>query len=51
MDPTEFQNLQEALLFVFGPILAWWAVFLIAGGIAAGIGVLWLEVLRVLGRR
>lgn len=30
MDPTQFQDLQEALMFIFQPVAFWWLVLLLA---------------------
>ena len=32
MDAREFQNLQEGLLYLFGPLVGWWIALLVVGG-------------------
>jgi hypothetical protein len=37
MDQALFIDVQEALLYVFWPLLAWTCVFIVAGGVFAGL--------------
>ena len=37
MDQALFIDVQEALLYVFWPLLAWTCVFIVAGGVFGGI--------------
>jgi hypothetical protein len=37
MDQALFYDLQEALLIVFYPVLSWFCVLVVAGGVFAGI--------------
>jgi len=36
--------LQEALLLVFAPIITWWLVFVVVGGVLSLIGTLFMEI-------
>jgi hypothetical protein len=51
MDATEFANVQEALILVFGQFVYWLNAFLVAGGVLASLMVIWLSVIRFLRRR
>lgn len=51
MSATQFADLQEALLFAFGPLIGWGLVFLAVGGILGGFAVMWLGLLRWLSRK
>jgi len=43
MDPTAFADLQEALLWFFGPVINTLMIILIAGGILSAIGVIAID--------
>ena len=51
MDAAEFQNIQEAVLWVFLPITHWLITLLIGFGILSGIFTLWMSMLRWLSRQ
>lgn len=51
MTPREWQNLQEALLFVFGPLITWWIVGLVVACVLAAILIPMFSVLRGIMRR
>lgn len=46
MDAAEFTLLQDALMWCLGPIAQWMAALLMAGGVFAGIFVVWMALLR-----
>jgi hypothetical protein len=50
MDGTNFIELQEALLYVFGPIWFWWLVLIASGAFLSAIGALVLELVQHLTR-
>lgn len=43
MDATEFINLQEALIYVFAPVLTVFCALVLSGGILTGVLALGLE--------
>ena len=47
MDAQTFRELQEGLLYCFGPVLFWWFVITAAAGIISAIGVV---ILRIVSR-
>jgi len=51
MELREWQNIQEALLFVFGPVLTWWIVGLVVACVMAAILIPVFSVLRGIVRR
>lgn len=51
MDSNTWIELQEAIVYVFGPVIAWLFAMLAAGGFFAGVAILWLSLLRYLSRR
>jgi hypothetical protein len=51
MSVTDFQDLQEALLLVFTPLVYWFVVFLIAGVILEAITVAWFSMLQWMQKR
>lgn len=51
MSADEWQNLQEALLAIYGPIGAWLLVWYVVGNVFLAINVIWLTLLRYMGRR
>ncbi len=50
MSYTEWVNLQEAIVLVFGNIIQWLGALLLAGSVIAGIVYLWLTMLRRITR-
>lgn len=50
MSAGEWANLQYALLDVFGPLIHWWIILLMALGAFNAITVVWLALLRWLAR-
>lgn len=50
MDPSAFADLQEGLLYFFGPVLVTTMFLLIAGGILSAIGVAALNLAGRLAR-
>ncbi len=51
MDVIEFQNIQEALLWVYLPFTQWLVTLLIGFGILSGVFSLWMAMLRWLTAR
>lgn len=50
MSATEWANLQEAMILVFGTLAQWFGVLILAGSVIAGIIYLWLSMLRYITR-
>ena len=50
MDAAEFARLQEALTWALGPLAMWMAALVMAGGMFAGIFVVWMAMLRKITR-
>lgn len=50
LDPSTFQEILEALIYVFAPFLFWVLVLLGAGAVLSGIGVVILSVVRHMTR-
>ena len=51
MSGDEFVNIQQALLWVFGPFVFWWFSAFVALGMFAGTNHVWLGFLRWFTRR
>ena len=50
MSLQEWTNVQEALFVVFQPVFGWLLALWVAGGVIAGVLILWLGFLRWLTR-
>ncbi len=51
MDQTEFTRLQNALAWVFAPVIKWLLALMTAGGFFSGVYIIWLGLLRWLSKR
>jgi len=51
MNAQQFADLQDALMFVYGPILSWWLALLAASGVMSGVIVMWMRLLRWMSRK
>lgn len=50
MDVVTWSEIQEGILYVFGPAIFWWLVILVVGTVLSSIGAVVLEVVRNITR-
>lgn len=51
MTSQDFLDIQNALMYVFGPFIYWWLVCFTSGGFLLAVWIIWLGLLRWISKR
>jgi hypothetical protein len=51
MTQNEWTNIQDAIIWLFWPIITWWAAALVATGFLAAVYHVWLGFLKYITRK